>query len=201
MLENVGDGMESARAEIERDLKACFAKQPLRRRDSLVRDLLRVERHYWSPIKLQEARDKSWFRILRGFPIEFAGTVCDAYDLYFGRSRRPRPGWSMLAITIAILTLEAVRDADQRKHERKHAPDPPNQPHHEGDPMVIFIPRRKPFKLRRGFGRIESPINRFVYLRVSCAIQRAGRQPPSKRAVFDVLRKAAKPPRSRGLRS
>jgi hypothetical protein len=189
--------MESARAEIERDLKDCFAKQPLRRRDSLVRDLVRVERHWWSPIKIQEARRDPFFQMLRGFRIEFAGAVCDAYELYFGRSKRPRPGWSMLAITIAILTLEAVRDADRLKH----APEPPKkQPHHEGDPMVSFVSRRKPFQLRKGFGRIDSPINRFVYLRVSRATRRHGGQPPTKRAVFDVLRNAAKPPRSRGLR-
>jgi hypothetical protein len=60
--------------------------------------------------------------------------------------------------------------------------------------------RREGRKPRKGFGNIDSPINRFVYARVVRTARRAGGKVPRRATVFSLLREAAKPPRDRGLR-
>jgi hypothetical protein len=178
-------------AEIRRDLRSCFGNRLSghRRVDTIVEDLAIYEREWWTPSKINAARLNPLFLQIRDIPVEFGGKTTTWGELYFGHNRRPRKGWAILAITIAGMMLRAVEDVDRRTHRSTL---PRRSRLTEEGPRVIFVPHRKPFRRQQGFGRADSPIIRFIHLRIKSAARRApGVKVPTLATIRRVLRTAA----------
>lgn len=112
--------------EVERDLKACFPRLRFHGHhlDDLVHWLGQYEREPWTRETVLAARRNPVF-------IKYFGT--EWLQSYFGRGRKTRRGWAVMACMIAGLTLEAVRAA-QHKPERGFGS--------ATGPLITFVHRR-----------------------------------------------------------
>src|SRR5215471_2388749 len=148
-----GHDPPSFREEVLHDLRLRrpYTNAQFRDRDidELVRCLDQYERRPWTAKKVLEARreifadfDPSWLQF------------------HFGKGKKPRRAWAIMAYRIAPLTLAALRGADQ-------------------------LAGRKP---RRGYGSVTGSFVTFVHQRLNRIATQTDTEPPKPETILSKLK-------------